>query len=360
MDLGKRVERHLKRRIFGLLARSASVHADGATIDLRTVHRVLLVRTNVRLGNLLLITPAIAAMRQALPYARIDVLCDAAYGCVLASDPAVDDIVAIDRRIMRDPVALAGLVRRLRRARYDLVLECARGGSFLGALFTRLTGGRLRVTNAAGRYGRFFNVHVPRSSRTHKVDLLLDLLATIGVPASSRELRMVLTDNERAKASGRWTSWGVAAGRVILGVNLGGRGDKQWPAERFAELAQRLPSLGDVSVALFAGPQDQARLAQVRTDLPPGVVVPPVLSVREFAALLAGCTLVVTSDTGPMHLAAAVGTPAIVITQTTRSAAYIPPGRAHRAVHAVGGPSVDRVLAAVEEALRARSSSPAA
>src|SRR5262245_60772510 len=105
MDRGKRIERWLKRRIFGLFAGRAPTHA--VAVDLGSVHRVLLVRANVRLGNLLLITPAIAALRQALPQARIDVLCDAAYGCLLAADPAVNEVVPINRRIMRSPAPFA-------------------------------------------------------------------------------------------------------------------------------------------------------------------------------------------------------------------------------------------------------------
>jgi ADP-heptose:LPS heptosyltransferase len=349
VDRGKQVERYVKRGIFGLLAGGATREADVTKVDLRGVRRILLVRANVRLGNLLIITPAIAAIRQALPRARIDVLCDAAYGCILSSDPFVDHVVGINRRVMRDPLALAALVRGLRRRRYDLVVECARGGSFLGAILTRLTAGRMRIASVDGRYRRFFNVYVPRSRRTHKVDLLLDLLAGIGIPAQSPELRMVLTDAERTTAANRWTSWGVPADREIVAIHLGGRGTKRWPVERFAELARRMPP--DVSVALFAGPEDRDLLAQIEADLPRSVIVPPELPVREFAALLAGCTLVVTADTGPMHLAGAVGTPTVTITQTTKSADYAPQGPRHRTVHEVGGPSVQRVLAAVDEAL---------
>ena len=324
----------------------------GQSVDLRKVHRVLLVRTNVRLGNLLLITPALAAMRRALPEARIDVLCDAAYGCLLTSDRAVNDVIPIDRRVMRHPLALARLLHRLRSAHYDLVLDCARGGSFLGALFTRLTAGRLRVASADGRYGRFFNVHVRRrADRSHKVDLLLDLLAGIGIPAASDELRVVLTEGDRMCAARRWASWGLDADRLVVGINLGGRGRKQWPLGRFVELAKQLRLTCDVGVAFFAGPEDQDRLAQVRADLPAEVVVAPLLPVRDFAALLARCTVVVTCDTGPMHLAAAVGTPTVAILQAPSSPSYVPRGSFHRGVHAVGGPSVALVLDAVREVL---------
>ena len=361
MDLGKRIERWLKRRIFGLVAGRAPAQPGSAAVDLGSVHRVLLVRANVRLGNLLLITPAIAALRQALPHARIDVLCDAAYGCLLAADPAVNEVVPIDRRTMRSPIAFARLVRRLRSTRYDLAIECARGGSFLGAVLTSLSGGRLRVGSAEGRYGRFFNVQVPRGRRTHKVDLLLDLLAGIGVAPAGSDLRMVLTDEERAEAARRWESWGVPPGQPVIGVNLGGRGRKQWPIERFLDLTRRLALIAGAHVALFGGPEERALQEYIAgTGLPDHTVVVPLVPVREFAALLAGCTVVVTADTGPMHLAAAVHTPTVVIARTAASANYAPRADRHRVVFAADESSVERVLLAVADALGQRATSPAA
>jgi ADP-heptose:LPS heptosyltransferase len=361
MDLGKRIERRLKRGIFGLLARRADGRREGAAADLGTVRRVLLVRPNVRLGNLLLITPGIAALRQAFPGARIDVLCNAEYGCLLADDPAVTDVVPISRRTMRSPLALARLVRRLRHTRYDLVIECARGGSFLGAVLAWLSGGRLRAASAGGRYGRFFNVQVPRGRRTHKVDLLLELLSGLGVPPAGSDLRVVLTETERAVAAQRWRAWGMPADAPVIGVNLGGRGRKQWPVERFMELTRQLLLITGAHVALFGGPEEQSVRARVaRETLPREAVVVPVLPVREFAALLAGCSVVVTADTGPMHLAAAVGTPTVVIARTPASAAYAPRTGGHRMVDAADESSVARVLAAVTDALRTRPKPPAA
>jgi ADP-heptose:LPS heptosyltransferase len=182
MHLGKQVERGLKRCILSLVARRNPARSGDTAVDLGSAHRVLLIRANVRLAHPMLITPAIAAVRQALPRACIEVLCDAAYGGLLAADPAVDGVVPIDRNVIRKPIALALLVRRLRSLRYDLVIECGRGGSFLGAALTGLSGGRQRVGSAEGRYGHFFNVRVPRRNRVDKVDPLLDLLASIGMP----------------------------------------------------------------------------------------------------------------------------------------------------------------------------------
>ena len=360
MDLGKRIERRLKRRLFGLLAGGVDGGPRPADVDLRGVQRVLLVRANVRLGNLLLITPAIAAARHALPLARIDVLCDAAYGSLLGSDPAVDSVIPVDRRILRNPIALARLVWRLRRMRYDLAIECARGGSFLGAILTGMSGGRLRVGSAGGRYERLFNVRVARGQRTHKVDLLLDLLAGIGVPPVGRDVRVVLTDAERAVAARRWAAWGVPPDAPLIGVNLGGRGRKRWPIECFVELIRHLRLVAGAHVAVFAGPEERSLPARAAPSPSSSkAITVPVLPVREFAAMLARCTVVITTDTGPMHLAAAVGTPTVVIVRTPSSSAYVPRGSGHRLVDA-DECSVEQVVRAVSEVLRERAASPAA
>jgi ADP-heptose:LPS heptosyltransferase len=175
------------------------------------------------------------------------------------------------------------------------------------------------------------------------------------VPAAGTDLRMVLTDAERAAASARWASLGVPPGRPVIGVNLGGRGRKQWPAERFLDLTRRLALLTDCHVALFGGPEERGVQEYVAGGgLPEQAVVVPLVPVREFAALLAGCAVVVTADTGPMHLAAAVHTPTVVIARTAASADYAPRADRHRVVFAADESSVERVLLAVADALRAR------
>jgi ADP-heptose:LPS heptosyltransferase len=86
------------------------------------------------------------------------------------------------------------------------------------------------------------------------------------------------------------------------------------------------------------------------------VVVAPPLAVRNFAALLGRCTLVVTGDTGPMHLAAAVGIPTVAVFHTTNAASYAPRGPAHRVVQSSAEGTVARVLGAVDDILAQRGS----
>lgn len=353
MDVGKRIERRLKRAIFGtIFSRMASSPArstiDPADVDLATVCRVLVVRPNFRMGNLLLLTPALAALRQRLPGARIDVVGTGDYLSLLAHSPDIDGLIQVNRHSFA-PRALLRLTRYLRESRYDLAIDGARGSSFLGACVVGLSRSRYRVGSADGRYRRCFNVAVDvRHGPLHKVDLLLGLLDGIGIPPATREMKVVLTPAEQRDAAARWADLGLAGRRHTVGINLGARGEKRLPIAELVTLARELHAADDLAVVFFAGPEDAEIMHAIRSAMPEAVVAPP-LPVRAFAGLLACCTVVVTADTGPMHLAAAVGTPTVTLMVDPRSAYFRPLGARHRVVARSGHDDVADVLGAVRE-----------
>ncbi len=354
MDVGKRLERRVKRAVFGLVAGGGSPATARAHVDLGNVRRVLLVRSNFRMGNLLLVTPALAAIRSALPWARIDLVCARAYASLLAHDPDVDEVLGVDRHMLLRPGSSWQLVRHLRRQQYDLVIDCARGASFLGAALCAVSGGRQRVATAGSRYQRCFDVLVPRDGASpNKVDLLLAFVAAMGIPPVRRTMRVVLTEDEEGLAAARWHAWGLTRHAPVVGVSVGGRGAKRWPADRFIALLDTLVRELDVRVVLFAGPEDHQSLAAIRGRLPHGVVVSPTVGVRDFAALLARCHVVVTPDSGPMHLAAAVGAATVTIVQTPAGEFYRPIGERHDQIRAGDGDEVRAVVAAVTARLAA-------
>lgn len=360
-DGRRRAERALRRAVFGALVglgRTSPLGPDA--VDLRAVRRVLLVRVNDRLGNLLLVTPALAAVRRAVPDARIDLLCGSRYADLLAGSPDLDRVFSVPMQRNRMPLlALARLARQVRRQRYDLVIDCARGSSFLGALCTALSGGRLRVAHADARYGAAFNVHVPkRTEFEHKVELLLDLLDGLGIPPVTRELTLTLSDDDRARASASWRALGLPDAGPVVGVHVGGRGHKRWSLESFLSVVARLTAEQRLPVLLFAGPEERSRLAEARDRIPAGVVTAPALGVRAFAAVVARCALFVSGDTGPMHLAAAVGVPTVAILATPQSRHYRPRGPRHRALFDEDGVPPELVVAAVTGVLAGAQADP--
>ena len=350
-ELSKRIERRLKRLVFGTLLSRNRGAVDAPTLDLSSIRRVLFVRANFRMGNLLLATPALAAVRRALPAARVDVLGTALHEVLLRHHPDVDGILCLSRGTLARPWSLLRLARRIRRARYDLVVDCARGGSFLGAVLCGLSGGRYRVAAASSRYRAAFNVLVPRpTGHRHKIDLLLGVLEDIGIPPVTRDMKVALTEEERRQATRQWAALGLPDAQAVVGVMVGGRGGKRLPMQHLVETVAGIRQRAHV--ALLVGPEEQELIGTLRQAMPEEVTIIPPLPLREFAALLARFALVVTADTGPMHLAVAVGVPTVALLRSEASLRYRPLGARHRVLYDEQVVAPNAVIAAVDAILR--------
>jgi ADP-heptose:LPS heptosyltransferase len=339
MTGAKRLERFGKRLIAsGLAGLQRSEIRSVEELDLSRVRRVLFVRVNPRMGNLLLTTPGFATARESLPDAEIDVLTTSAYSALLDGNPDLDHVLTLDRWKLVRPRTFFGLIRRLRRRQYDLVIDCSGGKSISGALLAGFSRGHWRVVLESGRYKAGFNVlAAPEPGHTHKVDALLALLESIGMPAGSPDLKVVLSADERRWAKRQWRKWGFSADQVTVGVNIGARGDKRWPMDYFLDVVRWLDEDVSAQVVMFVGPQEGDRLNEVEYRLPAGVIVDTTSEVRRFAALLERCAVVITADTGPMHLATAVGVPTVSIFVKRSSEFFAPRGRMHRVVHVENG-----------------------
>jgi heptosyltransferase-3 len=351
---GLLLERYAKRAFFGALAGGAGRTPPTTPLpdQLARVRRVLLVRPNFRLGNLVLATPVIAALRRALPDVELDVLCGAPYADLFACDPAVRETIGVPRDLHRHPVTLARLVRRLRARRYDLVIDAARGSSFLGAFFARASGARLRVASATSRYRALFNVHVPSNRRSwHKIDVLLDLLRGLGLDVTEAAPYVALGDADRLRADEIWRTLGLDAGMPVVGIVLGARGPKQWPLDRVLEIVRGLRDAGRTRVLVFTGPEDRERIDEIARTPGAAVAIAPLVPIRVFGALLARCRAAITPDSGPMHLAAAIGTPTVALLRTEQSTYYLPRDPRHRVLHQDKDVSTAAVLAAVHSIL---------
>ncbi|MBC7930142.1 MAG: glycosyltransferase family 9 protein, partial [Rubrivivax sp.] len=132
-----------------------------------------------------------------------------------------------------------------------------------------------------------------------------------------------------------------------------GHPSRRWPIERFAELARMLERNDQVRAILFAGPEERALVREARSKLPASTIVLDRLTIPQLAAAAARLSVFVSNDTGPMHIAAAVGTPVVVLMEHhPMFNCYIPPGERHRVVVArtVGDIPVEAAYAAARAA----------
>ncbi len=299
-----------------------SVPANQSLENLGEVRRVLLVRPNFRIGNTLITAPLVPALRQRFPGARLDYLCGDTTAGLLAHLP-LDTVYAVSRRQIARPWNFVALFAQLRRQHYDVAVDGGMG-SFSGGLYTYLTGARHRI-GCAGSAERFFDVRLPRPRASHAYDMPVLFAHMLGASCADRPLYEVGSE-ESAAALDRLRGLGLADGggaRPFVALTIGGHRDKRLPLALWIACAQGICAAG-VRPLVILGPEDAHLKDHVQSELPATAAVVLPQSLRSFAALLAMARIVVTPDSGPMHLAAALGVPAIVLLQNESSRYYAP------------------------------------
>ena len=311
----KRFERAGSRALrAGLRLALPKPRSPGGRLDAASVRRVLIVRQDSRLGNLLLLTPLLKGLRAAFPLSTTDLLVSDAYGEILRHDPNVGRIFVLPKEMVwPDPTLPLRLWRTMGRNRYDVAFDASAMHAFSlsSALIAALSGARRTVGFDRGDAKVFLNELVPPPALPlHETRIQLSLLRhLVPCPAESDAVAKPechLSEPERAQGEALWSGWGL--GRDDVALFLGARAEKRCPVDNFVELARRILA-GGRRCALFGGPAEQALLAGVQ--LPQGLFLAPSLSLRAFAAALGQARAVVTADTGPMHLAVALGVPTV-------------------------------------------------
>jgi heptosyltransferase-3 len=231
----------------------------------------------------------------------------------------------------------------LRRTHYDVAVD---GGmnSFSGGLYTYLTGAHYRI-GCGGKADRFLNVRLPPVRAAHAYDSVPAFARLLGVSCPDHPVYEVGAE-ERAAALLVLTRLHLAVGSTVLpfvGVFAGGHLKKRWPSARWIELLRSLASSG-ARVILFLGPEEVPFEREYRRQVPASVHILPPQPLRIFAALWGAAHLVITPDSGPMHLAAALGVPAIVLLQRDNSRRFAPQAAQDRVLER---PTTAEAMAAV-------------
>lgn len=287
------------------------------------------------LGDVIHALPVLRLLKQHLPESRIDWWIDSSFASLLEGDPDLAGIVRFERRRWASPAYWPEMFRSIagvRAQHYDWVidLQClARSGAFAW-----LASGKLTIGLDEPREGArgFYDLVVPRASfRTHAVDWYLAVLPRLGVPVHNG---FTWLPERPAVAEAVKARWNPAPGRWIA-LQPGARWmNKRWPAEHFAELARRLAAEhADLRFAVFGGKDDQPLAETVCRAAPERCLnLAGQTSLPEMVEWLRRCDLMVTNDTGPMHVAAALGKPVVGVFGPTEPMRTGPYGQVHRVV----------------------------
>jgi ADP-heptose:LPS heptosyltransferase len=296
------------------------------------VRSILVIRTDDRLGNLLLTTPLLGAIRRHFPAARLGVLCASRRAPVIEGTGLYDELWRFEKRdLFRRPWRFFSLLSSLRRARYQVAIDAGHfhAFSFTASALTLLCGAPVRIGHRRGDADRVFTHLVDRPNEgRYDAAVKLDLLAPLGVvDPECLPLRTALGATRAAEFAG------LMGDRALL-VNAGGRkDDHRVSGDLLAEAAATLSDRLGLTPFVVFGPGER-ELAE-RT-IGRGAKLLPDTDLEGLAAAMRAARIVLTSDSGPLHLAVAVGAPTVAIFRKADTARWARPSAALVAVE-VGG-----------------------
>lgn len=316
-----------------------------------------------QLGDVVLSLPAFQAICDRFPQAKISAMVGKPAVPIIGMSGSAHKIIGVDRVALRDGSKLVSigrmikLVKDVRTAKFDLVIdlhsyaETNLLGFFSGAS-QRLYSHR---PNRSLDYLGNFKPRPPRQDLTiHAVDRYLDVLKPLQIKNENRTPHLRTIPAADAAVDSLLKKEKADSNALLVGLFFGaGHAVRRWPVERYAQLADFLIRNHGVRVIVFAGPEEREFVAKARSLFPPTTIFLDRLTIPQLASAQARLTLFISNDTGPMHIAAAVGTSVIVILDRPTPHSFTPVGDQHRVLCGVdvNDISVDRVYQVANELL---------
>ena len=295
-----------------------------------------------QLGDVVMSLPALRAIRERFPQARITVAVGKPAGEILALAGYSDATIEVDRVALRDGPKLAAgarilkLISQVRKGRFDFVIdlhslsETNLLGWVSGApqrLFSRRPGRSLDFL------ANFSPTPARESQDAHFIDRYLAVLEPLGIFNADRRPWIKSTNSGDAAIEALLKKEKAQSGSLLIGIFPGaGHPSRRWPLEKFAELADFLIRNDHVRVIVFAGPEETKLLPEMKKLFPSSTIFFSRLTIAQLASAQARLTMFISNDTGPMHIAAAVGTSVISIMDRPTPHGYIPIGDQHRLI----------------------------
>lgn len=309
--------------------------------------RVLVIKPD-HLGDLLLASPALAALRQALPEARIVGLVGPWAARMWRGDPALDALAELPfpgfdraragRRPLAPYLALLRYGLLLRRSRYSAAL-LLRDDHWWGAALAALAGIPVRVGHAHPLCAPLLSRALPYDPARHVTRQALDVVAALaGAPAGAPDgppgrppTSFAPTAPEAAWAEG-WAAANLAPGERLIVIHPGTGGPtKHWPPASWAAVGDALAAAPAARVLLTGGPGEAALVTEVAALMArPALTMAGQTSVGQLAALLGRAALVLGVDSGPLHIAVSQGAPSVHLFGPSDHARFGPWGEPHR------------------------------
>ena len=318
-----------------------------------------------QLGDVVMSLPALRAIREKFPHAHVTVAVGKPGAEIIGMSGYADKTIEIDRVALRDGfkpwsvLKVFDIVKDVRRRQFELVIDLH---SFSETnLLGFLSGAPVRLfARRPGRSLDFLSNFNPRppidrnDPKQHLVDRYLDVLKPLEINPTSRIPKLTPNPEAQAAVETMLRKAKADAGAPLVGLFPGaGHPGRRWPMESFSQLADFLIRNDKLQPIIFVGPEERHMIAEIRRLFPPPCVILDQLSIPELAAAQSRLAVFISNDTGPVHIAAAVGAPVVVLIDLPTPHAYVPLANAHRLMFSerISEIEVEDVYAATRELL---------
>ena len=303
-----------------------------------------------QLGDVVMSLPALRAIREKFPYAKITVAVGKPGKELLSLAGFANEILEVDRVSLRDGPTLVSIgriarfVAQVRKQKFDFVIDLhsyyeTNILGFLSGASHRLYS--RRENRSLDFLGNFKPQPVRERTTAHLVDRYLDLLKPLGIQDPPRTPVLQTSNAGDLAVEALLKKEKAHSGELLAGIFPGaGNASRLWPLEKFADVADHLIRNDRVRVIVFAGPEERELVPRMRSVFPVRTIFFDRLTIPQLASAQARLTLFISNDTGPAHIAAAVGTPVVVVMDRPEPNSYMPIGEQNRFI---GGPLITNI-----------------
>ncbi|MEO8495236.1 MAG: glycosyltransferase family 9 protein [Planctomycetota bacterium] len=280
--------------------------------------RILISRLSA-IGDCVLTTPLLCALRDHFPNSHLAWVTERGPATLLDGHAALDELIVVPKRWLKSPTEIRQLRSKLRAGRFDIAIDPQ--GLTKSALVTWLSGAKRRIGFHVPRgreVSRWFHSELVKPTKSHIVDAQLELLKPLGVENPRVRYDLPVVPEVKSKVDGM-----IRAAHLdcdFVAINCGAAWDsKLWSSYRYGRVARSLGERHQLpSLVLWSGERERAWAEEIVACSGGRAVLAPPTTLPELASVLRRARMFVGSDTGPLHIAAAVGTPCVGLFGTTR------------------------------------------
>ncbi len=334
MVLLKKIERQGRKSLSGLLC---AVFTSGRDTQLPSdPSRILVIRTDNRLGNLVLLEPLLRSILERFPEADLEILASDVFSELLESQGY--SVIGVDKKgQIRNPWKFVQLVRGLRKSSYDVAIDAAHPHSFSlsGAVSAAMSGSNCRISTSTGKNNDGWYTHT--------------------VPVPHLEWHESRALHSLGSVWDRWPAWSPpqlmcrnSEKREAVGLHVGASGIKKYPQDLMEKLVEMIS--GRIHLELYWGSREEKDTAEYLGRKYNAEVMPE-LTIIEMLDRIAGLKVFVSADNGPMHVASALSVPVIALFRVDNRERFAPLSDGSEVLYAPEGADPAEVIKIIEKRL---------